>query len=159
MQAPLIVALAWTSSLAEPPVRSDEFEPVPIHAVELVIVEPPPAPVIVEPVIVEPVIIEPAPTRCIADRRCRGMRIAGISVGVLGLAAVGSGIGLITQPDHVIADMPAFVTSTRPPGLVVLTLGVGVTLTAALVLVASRSATRARAPARRAQLDGLGLRF
>jgi hypothetical protein len=157
----LTVALACTSLLAEPPVRSDEFEPVPIHAVEL----PPaplPAPVIAEPPvpIFEPVpVVEPAPARCIADRRCRGMRIAGISVGVLGLAAVGTGLGLITRDDRVIPETPAFVTSTRPPGLVVLTLGVGVTLTAALVLIASRSATRAKGPARRAQLEGLGLRF
>lgn len=161
MLARLTIALGCASLLAEPPVRSDEFEPVPIHAVELEraplpapVPEPTPAP------IVEPApIVDPEPTRCITDPRCRGMRSAGIGLGVLGLAAVGTGLGLITQTDRVIPDAPAFVTSTRPPGLVVLTLGVGVTLTAALVLVASRSATRAPAPTRRARLEGLALRF
>ena len=124
------------------------------------IVEPPP-PIVVESIvesIVEPAIVEAPPTRCIADRRCRAMRISGISVGVLGLAAIGTGVGLVLAPDRVLAATPAYVTSTRPPGLVTLTLGVGVTLTAVLVLVASRSSSRDR-EGRHARLDGLGLHF
>ena len=53
----LTVALACTSLLAEPPVRSDEFEPVSIHAVEL-----PPAP------LPAPVIAEPKNTGCTSAR-------------------------------------------------------------------------------------------
>jgi hypothetical protein len=160
----LIAALSCASLLAEPPpMPRDEFEPVPITAAERP-VAPAPPPVVEPPVVEPPVIIQPAvspepPARCMADRRCRGMRIAGSVVGVVGLAAIGTGVGLVARNDRVIADAPAFVTSTRPPGLVTLTIGVGVTLTAVLVLVASRSATRAPAAARTARLDRLGLRF
>jgi hypothetical protein len=154
--------LFGSPALAEPPARPrDHFDPVPITAVERP-VEPLPAPA-VEPV-PEPIVILPAPlvpeppVRCVADRRCRGMRIAGITIGLIGLAAVGTGVGLVTRKDRVIAETPAFVTSTRPPGLVSLTIGVGVTLTAVLVLVASRSATRAPS-SRAARLDRFGLRF
>lgn len=149
--------------LAEPPpvpLPRDEFEPVSITAVErpvAVVVEP--TPVVEAPVILEPTTIPLPEVPCIADRRCRGMRIAGIATGVIGLAAIGTGIGLVARNDRVIAETPAFVTSTRPPGLVALTIGVGVTLTAVLVLVASRSATRAPASARAVRLEGFGLRF
>lgn len=159
----LIAALSCASLLAEPPpLPRDEFEPVPITAVERPVAPPPP--VVEPPIPAPPVIIQPAtspepPARCMADRRCRGMRIAGIAVGVVGLAAVGTGVGLVARNDRVIEEAPAFVTSTRPPGLVTLTIGVGVTLTAVLVLVASRSAARAPASARTARLDRLGLRF
>ena len=164
MLVPSILALVLIGELGssvapEPATPRDEFEPIAIAAVELPvpIVEPPPP--IVEPIeIVEPPPIEAPPTRCIADRRCRAMRISGISVGVLGLAAIGTGVGLVLAPDRVLVDTPAYVTSTRPPGLVTLTLGVGVTLTAVLVLVASRSSSRDR-EGRRARLDGLGLHF
>ncbi|MFV8753463.1 hypothetical protein ACNOYE_23170 [Nannocystaceae bacterium ST9] len=148
--------------LAEPP--RDEFEPVTITPVErptepappFVVVEPPPPLVVAD----SPAPSPPAePPSCLADRRCRGMRIAGVVVGVVGLAAVGTGIGLVARPDQVIPETPAFVTSTRPPGLVALTIGVGVTLTAVLVLVASRSATRGSARAQRVRLDAAGLRF
>lgn len=152
--------LLGSPALAEPPaVPRDEFDPVPITAVERPVapvvepvVEPVPEPIVIQPA---PMIVEPL--RCMAERRCRGMRIAGIAVGVVGLAAVGTGIGLVARNDRVIPETPAFVTSTRPPGLVALTIGVGVTLTAVLVLVASRSATRASA--RAARLDRFGLRF
>lgn len=164
MLVPSILALVLIGELGssvapEPATPRDEFEPIAIAAVELPvpIVEPPPP--IVEPIeIVEPPPIEAPPTRCIADRRCRAMRISGISVGVLGLAAIGTGVGLVLAPDRVLAATPAYVTSTRPPGLVTLTLGVGVTLTAVLVLVASRSSSRDR-EGRHARLDGLGLHF
>ncbi len=157
MFARLCAALTCASlQLAEPPERAaDAFEPVSITAVErpvdpVVLPEPEPEP---ELEIVEaPAIGEPEPIPCMADRRCRAMRLSGIAVGVLGLAAVGTGIGLVARPDQVLVDSPAFVTSTHPPGLVVLTLGIGVTLTAVLVLVASRQ-TR-RGPAKAA-----GLRF
>jgi len=164
---PSILALVLIGELGssvapEPATPRDEFEPIAIAAVELPvpIVEPPP-PIVVESIvepIVEPAIVEAPPTRCIADRRCRAMRISGISVGVLGLAAIGTGVGLVLAPDRVLAATPAYVTSTRPPGLVTLTLGVGVTLTAVLVLVASRSSSRDR-EGRHARLDGLGLHF
>ena len=169
MLVPSILALVLIGELGssvapEPATPRDEFEPIAIAAVELPvpIVEPPPPIVvesIVEPIeIVEPPPIEAPPTRCIADRRCRAMRISGISVGVLGLAAIGTGVGLVLAPDRVLVATPAYVTSTRPPGLVTLTLGVGVTLTAVLVLVASRSGSRDR-EGRHARLDGLGLHF
>jgi hypothetical protein len=164
----LIAALSCASLLAEPlPLPRDEFEPVPITAVERPVAPPPavepgvapPIPAPPPPVIIQPAASPQPPARCMADRRCRGMRIAGIAVGVVGLAAVGTGVGLVARNDRVVEDAPAFVTSTRPPGLVTLTIGVGVTLTAVLVLVASRSATRAPGSARSARLDRLGLRF
>jgi hypothetical protein len=149
---------------AEPPsvpLPHDEFDPVSITAVERS-VEPVPAPAVVDPVPAPaPMIVElpDQPVRCVADRRCRGMRIAAAVLGGVGLAAVGTGIGLIARKDRVLPDSPAFVTSTQPAGLVVTTIGVGVTLTAVLVLVASRSATRAPAPVRAARFEPLGLRF
>jgi hypothetical protein len=147
-------SLAGTPAFAEPPMPRDEFEPVEITAVERP-VEAVPAPVLELEPSPTPIVHEPAPppppSRCMQDRRCRGMRIAGIAVGIVGLAAVGTGIGLIARDDRVLADSPAFVSSTRPPGLVTLTIGVGVSLTAVLVLVASRSASRAPATARTAR--------
>ena len=164
MLVPSILALVLIGELGssvapEPATPRDEFEPIAIAAVELPVPIVEPTRPIVEPIeIVEPPPIEAPPTRCIADRRCRAMRISGISVGVLGLAAIGTGVGLVLAPDRVLAATPAYVTSTRPPGLVTLTLGVGVTLTAVLVLVASRSGSRDR-EGRHARLDGLGLHF
>lgn len=167
MLVPSILALVLIGELGssvapEPATPRDEFEPIAIAAVELPVpIVEPTRPIVVESIvesIVEPAIVEAPPTRCIADRRCRAMRISGISVGVLGLAAIGTGVGLVLAPDRVLVDTPAYVTSTRPPGLVTLTLGVGVTLTAVLVLVASRSSSRDR-EGRRARLDGLGLHF
>ncbi len=163
----MLAALVWVGLLAppeDPPRASDAVEPVTIVGAALPI-EPEPAPTPAPEPTPEP--LEPAATaepespsdrRCLATRRCAGMRIGGGLVGGLGLAAVATGIGLLVQPDEVIPERPAFVTSTRPAGLATLTLGVGVTLTAVLILVASRSAERGTG--RQAlRLDAQGLHF
>jgi hypothetical protein len=146
----------------EPPLPRDEFAPVEILAVEGPI-EAEPTPVeVAEPIVIAPEQPDAAPVtkvRCMADPRCRGMRITGVVVGTLGLAAAGTGIGLIVRTDRVLPDTPAFVTSTRPAGQVSLVIGVGVTVAAVLILVASRSATKSRARAARLEGLGLGLRF
>lgn len=165
----MLAALVWVGLLAPPdapPRASDAVEPVPIVGAALPVApEPTPTPEpasLPEPVpTTEPPAAPPASPsdrRCLATRRCAGMRIGGGLVGGLGLAAVATGIGLLVQPDEVIPERPAFVTSTRPAGLATLTLGVGVTLTAVLILVASRSAERATG--RQAlRLDAQGLHF
>ncbi len=130
--------ISGASSQALQPGQADETIPEPL--------EPEPA--------------APAPMRCRDSRRCRGMTIAGIVTSTLGLAALGTGIGLLVAPDSPIPDEPAYVTSTRPAGLVSVTIGAGVTLTAALMLVAARQAYRRVEPRRSAwHIDGKGLHF
>ncbi|MFO7565719.1 MAG: hypothetical protein R6X02_23960 [Enhygromyxa sp.] len=106
---------------------------------------------------------------CEQSKSCRRMTVAGIVVGTFGLAAVGTGIGLLVKRDEVIPESPTFVTSTRPAGVVIVTLGAGVTLTAVLMLVAAHRGYKqrerqAKAPpskraGQRVELIGNGLRF
>lgn len=96
---------------------------------------------------------------CDGSKSCRRMTVAGIVVGTLGLAAVGTGIGLRVKKDEVMPESPAFVTSTHPAGVVALTIGAGVTLTAVLMLVAAHRGYKKRdQQARIAPAPG-GLRF
>lgn len=145
-----------------------EPEPEPEQAVEA---EPdpearaaePPAPTISEApeVSVPPPTVERDRLGCDGSPSCQRMTVVGIVVGTLGLAAVGTGVGLLVKEDEVIPESPTFITSTRPAGVVTVTLGAGVTLTAVLMLVASHRGYKQRkahahiAPAP----NGLGLRF
>jgi hypothetical protein len=87
---------------------------------------------------------------CDGKQTCRRMTVAGIVVGSLGLAALGTGIGLVVKPDEIVPERPTFVTSTRPAGLVTLTLGAGVTLTAVLMLIAAHKGYKQRGDQARA---------
>jgi ABC-type cobalamin transport system permease subunit len=86
------------------------------------------------------------------------MSIAGIVVGSLGLIAVGAGIGLLVNPDEVVAEQPIFVNTTHPPGLVAVTIGSGVALTAALMLGAAHKGYKTHSTAR-VRVGPTGLRF
>ncbi|NVB36251.1 hypothetical protein G6O69_00305 [Pseudenhygromyxa sp. WMMC2535] len=91
---------------------------------------------------------------------CRSMTIAGISVGALAISAVGVGVALLSLPDELVAARPAFVTSTRPAGMVTTTIGAAVTVTAVLMIVAAHQRSgRGAAQARRIELSPAGLRF
>jgi hypothetical protein len=96
---------------------------------------------------------------CGGSKPCRSMTIAGIVVGTLGVAATGTGIGLLVKRDEVIPESPAFVTSTRPAGLVTVTLGAGMTLTAVLMLVAAHRGYKQRGEQARVVPIANGLRF
>ena len=109
---------------------------------------------------------EPAPAvvhdrlGCDGAPRCRRMTIAGIVVGTLGFGGVGAGIGLLVNKDKVIPESPTFVTSTRPAGLVMLTVSSGVAFTAVLMLVAAHKGYKDRPDDQaRIQLTPTGLRF
>ncbi|HVI01779.1 MAG TPA: hypothetical protein VM869_23855, partial [Enhygromyxa sp.] len=140
-----------------------EPEPEPEPAIEP---EPEPTPEPPPPTIEAPE-VEPAAAPVVRDKlgchgskSCRRMTVAGMVVGTLGLAAVGTGIGLRVNKDEVIPESPTFVTSTHPAGVVTLTIGVGVTLTAVLMLVAAHRGYKKRdqKQARVAPAPG-GLRF
>ncbi len=97
---------------------------------------------------------------CNGNKSCRKMSVAGIVVGTIGLAAVGTGIGLVVKRDEVIPESPTYVTSTHPAGTVTLTIGAGVTLTAVLMLIAAhRGYKQRRDEARRVEPLANGLRF
>lgn len=112
-----------------------------------------------------PISVERDRLGCDGSPSCQRMTVVGIVVGTLGLAALGTGVGLLVRKDQVVPDSPTFVHSTRPAGIVTVTLGAGVTLTAVLMLVAShRGYKQARAvkPGRkqaRVELMPNGLRF
>jgi hypothetical protein len=65
------------------------------------------------------------------------LTITGTVLGSLGLVAIGTGVALFVRDDEVLADEPAYAKSTKPPGLVALTLGSGVVVTSILMLFAS----------------------
>ncbi len=82
--------------------------------------------------------------------QCRSLSITGVVTGALGLAGVGTGIGLLLRPDEPMADMPAFQHSTKPPGVVILGMGIGVVVTGALMILAGQRAWKLGAdPGRR----------
>jgi hypothetical protein len=145
-------------------VEAPEDRVEPEERVEPVEIEPEPEPVIepLPPSVVAPV--EPAPIvrdrlGCDGSKSCRRMTVVGIVVGTLGLAAVGTGIGLLVKRDEVIPESPIFVTSTRPAGVVTVTLGAGVSLTAVLMLVAAHRGYKQQDQQARVELIGNGLRF
>lgn len=138
------------------PEQAPEAEPAPEQQAP----EPPP-PTVSEPPAAPPPTVERDRLGCDGSPSCQRMTIVGIVVGTLGLAAVGTGIGLLVNEDEVIPESPTFVTSTRPAGVVTVTIGAGVTLTSVLMLVAShRGYKQRKAQARIAPApNGLGLRF
>lgn len=151
------------------PVEGEVVEPEPAPAPEPAVApEPEPAPEPPPPTVEPGEPGEPEPIAapivrdklgCDGSKPCRRMTVAGIVIGTLGVAAVGTGIGLLVQRDEVLPEAPTYVTSTRPAGLVVVTLGSGVTLTAVLMLVAAHKGYKQRdARARVAPLPN-GLRF
>lgn len=110
--------------------------------------------------------VEPAPPvvhdrlGCDDSKRCRRMTIAGIVVGTLGFGGVGAGIGLLINRDQVVPETPVFVISTRPAGLVMLTVSSGVAFTAVLMLVAAHKGYKQRPDDQaRIRLTPTGLRF
>jgi hypothetical protein len=129
--------------------------------------EPTPEPV-VPPAADEQALVEstpiPLPTRrdrlgCDGSTSCRKMSIAGIVVGSLGLISVGAGIGLLVNRDEVVPEQPIFVSTTRPPGLVAVTIGTGVVLTSALMLGAAHKGYKQPDETARVQIGPTGLRF
>jgi len=74
---------------------------------------------------------------CDFSKSCRQLTITGTALGSVGLVAVGAGVALFVRDDEVIPDEPAYAKSTKPPGLVALTLGSGVVVTSILMLFAS----------------------
>ena len=157
-------AEAREAAPVEPAPAPEPAEAEPAPAPEPVEAEPAPAP---EPMPEQPVSSSEAPPPaprdrlgCAGSKPCRRMSIAGIMVGTIGLTAVGAGIGLLLTPDKVLPEAPAFVMSTRPAGLVSLTVGAGVALTAVLMLVASHRGYKQRDDqARRLEFTATGLRF
>ena len=87
------------------------------------------------------------------------MTVTGIVLGSLGVAGVVTGATLLSLPDTVDPEHPIFVTSTRQPGLLTLTLSAAVTLTAALMLVAARKTGHHAGAQARLQFSPRGLRF
>lgn len=111
-------------------------------------------------------LVDPAPIAvrdrlgCDGSKRCRRMTVAGIVVGTLGVIGVGAGIGLLVNRDKVIPEAPVFVTSTRPAGLVMLTVSSGVAFTAILMLVAAHKGYKHRPDDQaRIRLTPTGLQF
>ncbi|HLT40811.1 MAG TPA: hypothetical protein VK034_31255 [Enhygromyxa sp.] len=177
-----LLAIALAASLVIGPAPVDAVEPTPLPDVDAPAdgevepeVEPEPEPEVEPEPEPEPVPApsltdseqeEALPTAVVSDKLgcdgskpCRRMTVAGIVIGTLGLAAVGTGIGLLVKRDEVLPAAPTYVTSTRPAGLVALTIGAGVSLTAVLMLVAAHRGYKQRgAQARVAPLIN-GLRF
>ncbi|GEM_PF-5328737 len=92
-------------------------------------------------------------------KACRDMTLAGIVVGALSLSAVGTGAGLLANKDEVYAPTPTLVRSTRPAGLVILTIGAAVTVTATLMIVAAHRGYRRNQGVAKVQITPTGLRF
>ena len=69
---------------------------------------------------------------------CRRMTASGIVVTGLGLAAAGTGLALALRPDQVIPERPAFVISTRSPGVSAATIGAGLAVAGALMIIAGQ---------------------
>jgi hypothetical protein len=109
----------------------------------------PPAPLVAPATL--PVVAPTPPGSCWERRsQCRSLSITGIVAGALGLAAIGTGVGLALQPDEPIPDMPAYLESTRPVGAVALGMGIGVVVTSMLMILAGRRAHKlGLEPARR----------
>ena len=104
--------------------------------------------------------VEAPPPRCRSSRSCVRMNAAGISVGSIGLAGIAAGVALLALPDEVDPEQPIFVSSTRPAGLVTLTLSAGVALTSVLMLIAARRGLQPTKRERaRIQLTPRGLAF
>lgn len=155
--APAEVAPA---DVAPAEVAPAEPEPVEPHVQPA---EPPAPAVAIAPTEATTPAPEPAPARrdrlgCDGSKSCRRMSIAGIVVGSLGLIGVGVGAGLLAKPDEVVAELPIFVTSTHPPGLVSVTICSGLVLTSVLMVVAAHKGYKQRGLARvRPHMSGSGV--
>lgn len=80
-----------------------------------------------------------------SPKECRAISIAGIVLTTLGVAAIGTGAGLLAKPNQSIPGEPAFERAYRPAGGVAITAGAVVTLGGILMLVSGRlRARRAR---------------
>ena len=80
-----------------------------------------------------------------AAKECRAISIAGIVLTTLGVAAIGTGIGLTVRPNESIAGEPAFERSYAPAGAATIGAGAVVAIGGILMLVSGRiRARRAR---------------
>jgi hypothetical protein len=143
-----------TEPRTEPIAEPEEGEILPLPSVDDA---PEPTPSPAEPARAETVAPAPqpalpaAPPRrdrlgCDGSKSCRQLTLTGTVLGSLGLAAIGGGVALFVQPDEILADQPAYARSTRPPGLVAITLGSGVVVTSVLMLVAAHRGYKQRDP-------------
>ncbi len=135
---------------AEAPPRADPLPPEPPPPA------PPPEPAIAPegPAPALTPIPDPGGERlgCRGSRSCVRLAASGIGFGSVALGAIVAGAVLYLRPDEVIADEPAYVESTRPPGVVLMTIGTGVAMSSALLLVAAYRGSRERARGRAASL-------
>lgn len=81
---------------------------------------------------------------CDHSKSCRQLTVTGTVLGSLGVISVAAGIGLFVRDDVVLDDEPAYATSTKPPGLIALTLGSGIVITSVLMLIAAHRGYKQR---------------
>lgn len=153
MQAVVSTVLALSVAMAPAPtedpraIASEAADPglvatdaaVPIGEAPDRAAAPPPQP---EP---EPAPLAAVPTTkgksCFHERgQCRQLSILGIVFGTVGLASIGTGIGLLQKPNESIDDEPAYEISYEPPGVVAIGMGIGVLVTGILMIVAGQRA-------------------
>lgn len=90
------------------------------------------------------VVLEKDRLGCDHSKSCRQLTLTGTVLGSLGVLSVGAGIALFVRDDVVLEDEPAYATSTKPPGLIALTLGSGVVITSVLMLIAAHRGYKQR---------------
>lgn len=135
-------------------------EPEPEPASETVEPEPESDPAAEEAGMAAPDVFIPPPKLyafACPSKPCRNMTVAGIVLGSLALVGVGTGAGLMVRPNRVLEDQPTLVHSTRPAGLVTVTISSALTVTAVLMIIAARKGYAQQTA--RVQLTPTGLRF
>ena len=86
--------------------------------------------------------------------------MAGIVTAGLGVAALGTGIGLMQAPEYADPDEPIYNRSLRPPGVVMVAVGAVTTVTGVLMIVAGHASHgKAKRQSARVQLIPGGLRW
>lgn len=173
-------ALTVASLLLGPPAATEPPLDVPLHSTDSAALElePPAAPPLPEPPAPAPPAppatatlpgpevepegpVPPAEPRvdphherlgCQGSASCVRLSATGIAFGSVAVASIVGGVVLYTRPDEVLADEPAYVESTRPPGVVLMTIGTGVAMSSALMLVAAYRGARTRGSSRNARL-------